>query len=104
MPRKTPQQKKALSCKKDRRNCFGENSKSSRKNIPRAKAHSRRACRHKVNESLNGARGATSSAQLEEQELGATSVRRKTWKKVPDEPLAEHLAGQRVRRRVREKR
>jgi hypothetical protein len=35
--KKSPQQKKAESLKKDRRNAYGENSKSSRKNIPRAK-------------------------------------------------------------------
>ena len=33
--RKSPQEKKALSYAKDRRNTYGENDKSSRKNIPR---------------------------------------------------------------------
>lgn len=37
-PPKTPQDKKALSYAKDRRNTYGENDKSSRKAIPARKA------------------------------------------------------------------
>ena len=87
MSRKTPQQKKASSYKKDRRNCYGENSKASRKNIPKAKAHTRRAYRHKVNESLHEARRAAPSAELGQEEFNAISIRRKQWKKVPDEAI-----------------
>ncbi len=39
MARRTPQEKKALSYVKDRRNDYGENDKSSRKNIRREQAH-----------------------------------------------------------------
>ncbi|WP_194828528.1 hypothetical protein [Nocardia sp. XZ_19_231] len=35
--RRSPQEKKSLSYAKDRRNGYGENDKSSRKNIPRNK-------------------------------------------------------------------
>ena len=37
---KTPQQKKRLSYEHDRRNSYGENQKSSRKNIPKSKQRS----------------------------------------------------------------
>jgi hypothetical protein len=102
MPRKTRQQKKALSYTKDRRNCYGENSKASRKNIPKARAHTHRAFRKKVRQALREELGAVSPEQLEEQETAATSVRRKQWKKVPDIPLAQHIIGQVRRRKSRE--
>ncbi|WP_371495500.1 hypothetical protein OG871_08280 [Kitasatospora sp. NBC_00374] len=37
MVRRTPQEKKRLSCPKDRRGLHGENDKSSRRNVPRAR-------------------------------------------------------------------
>jgi hypothetical protein len=43
--KKSPPEKKADSYKKDRRNTYGENSKSSRKNIPLAKAREHREAR-----------------------------------------------------------
>src|SRR4028119_181715 len=45
MERKTPQEKKRLSYAKDRRNTYGENDKSSRKNIRRRKRHPNRSNR-----------------------------------------------------------
>lgn len=48
MPEKkfrNPQEKKDLSYKKDRRNTYGENDKSSRKNIPRSKAQGNKKLR-----------------------------------------------------------
>ena len=94
MSRKTPQQKKALSYRKDRRNCYGENDKSSRKNIPRARARKQRAYRHKVAQALHVVPGVAVPRELEQIETNVSSLRRRTWKKVPDEPLGEHLAHQ----------
>ncbi len=102
MTRKTPQQKKALSYEKDRRNCYGENSKSSRKNIPKRKTHNRRAYRHKVTQTLAGIQGDVPPEELEPTEAAAKSVRREVWEKHPDQPLADHLVGQAVRRVKRE--
>ncbi|CAG1022901.1 hypothetical protein DOJK_01975 [Patescibacteria group bacterium] len=39
----SPQQKKHYSYQKDRRNCYGENAKSSRKNIPKSKQREHQA-------------------------------------------------------------
>lgn len=39
----SPQQKKQYSYKRDRRNCYGENAKSSRKNIPKNKQRGHQA-------------------------------------------------------------
>jgi hypothetical protein len=102
MPRKTPQQKKALSYGKDRRNCYGENSKSSRKNIPKTRAHTHRAYRQKVKQSLHLESSVVLPDELEQQEIRAISVRRKEWKKVPDQPLAQHVVEQATGRKIRE--
>ncbi len=102
MPRKTPQQKKALSYEKDGRNCYGENSKSSRKNIPKARARTHRAYRKRVRQALHGELTAALPDQLEQREVDAISARRKEWKKVPDIPLAQHVVEQAVGRRTRE--
>lgn len=55
MPTKarSPQDKKRLSYERDRRNTYGENSKSSRKNIPRSKALDIRRKRHGTNQTLH---------------------------------------------------
>lgn len=92
MRRKSPQEKKALSLSKDRRNTYGENAKASRKGIPLAKARVNRANRHLDRQLLDGALGATdesTEAQIEEVVNGR---RRKVWRKQADEPLGEVLA------------
>ena len=43
---RTPQEKKKLSLERDRRNVYGENAKSSRKNIPLGKQLGNRVSRH----------------------------------------------------------
>jgi ribosomal protein S19E (S16A) len=92
---KTPQEKKRLSLKKDRRNTYGENDKSSRKNIPRSKAISHRKVRRKVNEELEQALLMEEvQAEVLMSELSQLSVEKtakKTWRKTPDEPLGEVL-------------
>ena len=49
---KTPVEKKIASLANDRRNTYGENSKSSRKNIPLSKQLSRKAARRTSNQTL----------------------------------------------------
>jgi hypothetical protein len=91
MRRKTPQEKKALSLAKDRRNTYGENAKASRKNIPLAKARVNRANRHLDRQLLDEALGAadeTIEAKVENRVLGR---RRKTWRKKADSPLGKVL-------------
>jgi hypothetical protein len=81
MNRKTPQQKKAESYAKDRRNTYGENAKSSRKNIPRNQRLRNRAVRRI-------ARMAFAPSTLDEEWVDAVEVRvkakrRKAWRSGP---------------------
>jgi len=90
--RKTPQDKKTLSLRKDRRNTYGENDKASRKAIPLAKARVNRANRHLDNQLLDSASGeptAEGAAKAEDRVMGR---RKKVWRKAPDQPLGEVLA------------
>lgn len=57
MTRKTPQEKKALSYARDRRNSYGENAKSFRKNTPLRKRLVNRANRHRNGQDLGAALG-----------------------------------------------
>jgi signal recognition particle GTPase len=94
---KTPQEKKRLSLKKDRRNTYGENDKSSRNNIPRSKARSHRKVRRKVNEELQQTLWMEEvQADVLMSELSQLSVEKtakRTWRKWPDKPLGEILKG-----------
>ena len=92
--RKTPQEKKQLSYDRDRRSIYGENDKSSRKNIPRSKQRAAQAYRTKTNELLSSvARG----ADPDEAEARVRSVRGKgtssriSWRKTPDVSLRHWL-------------
>lgn len=90
--RRTPQEKKRLSLKKDRRNVFGENDKASRKAIPRAKSKVNRANRRADAVALHGAIGPpdeTIDDAIEQKVLGK---KRKVWRKWPDQRLGNYLA------------
>ncbi|MFJ5234191.1 hypothetical protein ACIQBJ_30335 [Kitasatospora sp. NPDC088391] len=97
MRRKTPQEKKRLSYLKDRRNAYGENDKSSRRNI----ARSRRADHHTVRNRARLAlvRVRASEGQLDDSEVLFTRRSTGRWRKAPDTPLAEVVAA-RLERRV----
>ena len=86
MKEKTPQEKKALSYSKDRRNNYGENNKASRKLIPLRKAQVNRGYRKRVNEVLTQITGGESE-NAEELESVVGSIGRPEWQKTPDEPL-----------------
>jgi hypothetical protein len=89
---KTPQEKKTLSLEKDRRNSYGENDKSSRKNIPRAKARVNRANRHVEQRILDGAVGEPDEEVENAVEQHLLGRRRKVWRKWADQPLGKLLA------------
>ena len=103
-PPKSPQEKKALSYAKDRRNAYGENDKASRKAIPLRKAGENRQDRRKINQELAAlpeldeaaAALIESSARHEINRVGG-------WKKAADIPLTEFIEKQRRLRSWRSK-
>lgn len=88
---RSPQEKKQLSYAKDRRNHYGENDKSSRRNIRRNKQAVNSANRRLARTVLVTATGPLgpddAPADTVEQEL--LRRRPKTWRKSPDAPLGE---------------
>jgi hypothetical protein len=78
----TPQEKKALSYAKDRRNTYGENAKASRKSIPLSKARAQRAVR----------RSDKVAIEASVEDVALTRPKPK-WKKTPDKPLGEVVKG-----------
>lgn len=99
---KTPQEKKRLSYEHDRRNIFGENQKSSRKNIPRSKQLSHQDERRAVRQALVAAHGSVADEGADEaqsQALRKGRIKRlKAFRKCPDRPLGE-VVERRLRRR-----
>lgn len=100
MPRqpKSPPEKKRLSLKKDRRNSYGENDKSSRKNIPRSKALSHRKVRRKA-AGLEHDWERIDEAVAESRELTLVTPRlqKGRFRKSPDMPLGKILKGRRIK-------
>jgi hypothetical protein len=96
MPRRrSPQEKKLLSYEKDRRNNYGENDKSSRKNIARNKRRQVRVPRRRATEALAGLRGGgvdpDSCARAQERVEGRRPTERHVWSKWRDETLAQDV-------------
>jgi hypothetical protein len=89
--RRTPQEKKQLSYSKDRRNTYGENAKSSRKAIPKAKQRVNRANRRIVRQGMTRAAAQPANDEIEVIVSDTLGKRRKRWKKWPDQPLGEVL-------------
>ncbi|WP_278262655.1 hypothetical protein [Nocardia sp. AG03] len=102
--RRSPQEKKALSYAKDRRNVYGENDKSSRKNIPRGKRIPNRVDRHRENLFV-AALGPLDLDAAEDCEVTLRSTRSKwhtsRWRKRADAPLGPVVAYRLARRRER---
>jgi hypothetical protein len=92
--RKTPQEKKQLSYDRDRRSMYGENDKSSRKNIPLSKQRAAQTYRTTVKQALGGV---VSGADPDEVEVRVRDVRGKgiclstAWRKSPDASLRSWL-------------
>ena len=97
---KTPQEKKALSLKRDRRNVYGESTKGTRVGIPRSKQQSKQAERRAAKQPLLVVRGGVDEQQAlsaqDASSIAATVKRRKGFKKVPDLPLGEVLRFRRI--------
>ena len=91
---KSPQQKKRLSLLKDRRNSYGENAKSSRKNIPLSKAISHRKVRHFANSQTQLLTSLPEAeSDVAESTIAKPRLQKGTWKKSPDKPLGEIFKG-----------
>ncbi|MDX3190095.1 hypothetical protein PV458_16940 [Streptomyces sp. MN03-5084-2B] len=102
MRRKTPPEKKRLSYLKDRRDDYGENAKSSRKNLPRSKAHARRANRARESLALRAATGVPDETRAEAAELRVLGRRRRVKRKWAGSTLAEYVEWKLERRTDRE--
>jgi hypothetical protein len=96
--RKTPQQKKRESLLKDRRNTYGENSKASRKNIPRRKAQGHQALRRIARQAMSAAAERSDPELADAIEPTLRRKRLEAWTKRPDKPLADVLARKGKRR------
>ena len=99
MKRRTPQEKKALSYARDRRNCYGESDKGSRIAIRLNKVKPQRAFRRNVNQILQSEASGVDSEQAETVESRVKSIRRRDWYKHPDKPLGEYVETRLERRR-----
>jgi hypothetical protein len=97
---KTPQQKKAESYAKDRRNTYGENAKSSRKNIARKKRRQNRAERRLASQAFAGERREVDAEWMDAIEARVERKRRLWWPKAPDEPLGVVVRAKLARRKV----
>jgi hypothetical protein len=95
--RRSPQEKKALSYARDRRNVYGENDKSSRKNIPRRKRLVNKANRHAALQALAAAAGPADPELAELAEIRLLGARTKVWRKHLDLPLGSYLQLRRER-------
>jgi HTH-type transcriptional regulator/antitoxin HigA len=97
---KSPQVNKELSLQRDRRNTYGENAKSSRKNIPRSKQRSHQQMRYAANGPLQSIKGSVSEDFAIEVELksrtNAIQKSRTQFKKHPDKPLGQVLERKRT--------
>jgi chorismate-pyruvate lyase len=97
---RTPQQKKRLSYEHDRRNTYGENQKSSRKNIPRSKQISHQEERRSVRQVLVAAQGGVAD-EAQSQVLRKGRMKKlKAFRKSPDRPLGEVIERRLHRRRA----
>ncbi|MBI5403958.1 MAG: hypothetical protein HY959_11205 [Ignavibacteriae bacterium] len=87
--KKTPQEKKEISYKKDRKNDYGENNKSSRKSIKYRKTWVNQTFRRGINQILTDTIKTEDGS--EEANEKVNSVKRKPWKKQTDIPLGIYL-------------
>ncbi|WP_432059936.1 hypothetical protein [Streptomyces sp. S1] len=93
MQRKTPQEKKRLSYVKDHRNNYGENDKSSRKNIRRNKRFPNSANRRHAQTALAALLGSPDVVRADAVEERMSGRRPKRWQKFPDAPLGAIVDG-----------
>jgi hypothetical protein len=103
---KSPQAKKELSLELDRRNVYGENSKASRKAIPRRKKIEHQKERRTVGQILASVGEKPNQDDVIAAELdakvAARASRLKGFHKEPDAPLGEVVAKKLSERRARQ--
>lgn len=88
--RRPPSEKKALSYARDRRNCYGENDKASRRLIPLRKAKDHRSQRRGVAQSIAVlTRLPEEAAAVVEGDVRQNLARKGGWRKGPDARLAD---------------
>lgn len=95
----SPQEKKRLSYKRDRRNDYGERGSHSRHAIAKHKARAHRAFRRQVAQVLSG-QGIHQPELREEVDVEAKSVAASSWRKSPDGRLGE-VVQRKLERRAR---
>ena len=99
VPRKlvrTPQEKKSLSLSRDRRNVYGANDKTSRKIVPRRKQVGQMDLRRTIAQRLRARRPVDAhAAEVMDAEVRDVQAQKsaKRFKKAPDSPLRDALAG-----------
>src|SRR5277367_4652487 len=97
---RNPEEKKRLSLALDRRNTYGENSKSSRKSIQKGKQRRHMNERRRADEVLRKLKGNIPQDEASDAELlvktRITGSRRNGFKKQPDTPLGIVLATKRA--------
>lgn len=102
---KSPQEKKALSYAKDRRDANRANNKASRKSIRRRKREPNRADRRRESQVLGTVLGPVVETAAEAAETRLLAVQPKgvstLWQKYPDQPLADHVEACLLRRAER---
>jgi hypothetical protein len=98
MTQKTPQEKKSLSLKKDRRNTYGESPHGARKSIPLQKRLRNRANRHHQEGQLPTLPGQLDVDEADKVESAIFSKAPKRWRKVPDSPLGQVIGQDLLRR------
>jgi hypothetical protein len=100
---KNPEEKKRLSLSRDRRNRYGENSKSSRKNIQKGKQRRHMDERRTVGEALRHLKGDVQEDEATNAELQAKTrivdSERRGFKKKPDTTLGVVLATKRANKK-----
>lgn len=100
MRKRTPQEKKDLSYKRDRRNVYGEAPHAARKAIPLHKALRNRANRHVANQAI-AYQGPTPPEDVADELESCLHQRApQEWEKHPDAPLGEVIAQKSQKRKI----
>lgn len=76
---RSPQEKKALSCARDRRNDYGETDKASRKTIERRKRDPNRSDRHRERQVLASAAAVTADQVIAEEAERVLAAKKSKW-------------------------
>jgi len=101
--RRSPQEKKELSLKKDRRSIFEANPEASRKGVRRSKRSANKISRHNVRQALDAGLGSPTEATVDSVEAAVAKSKKRIFKKVGDDSLRNHISIQRQKRAHRDK-